>query len=98
MRLFKIPVLVLLAFICISCSNGEISEQSEKKTTSVKPVEQVVCRSSPPILNSEGIKRNLIKRGVITSDMSAAEAEKKVSEFINKKRSAFKNCGKNKKK
>ncbi len=86
-----------MPFLFTGCSNGEINDPLKKEAKSTKPIEQVVCRSSPPILNSEGIKRNLIKRGVITSDMSASEAEKKVSEFINKKRSAFKDCGNKKK-
>ncbi|MPY25707.1 hypothetical protein FM037_27495 [Shewanella psychropiezotolerans] len=54
----------------------------------------ISCGSMPPIQDRSKLKSNLVKKGVITPEMSLEQADEKVAEFIRKKQQAFKNCSK----
>ncbi|NMH66213.1 hypothetical protein [Shewanella salipaludis] len=62
---------------------------TDKAPIQIKPGS---CGAMPPIRDTSKLKQNLIKKGVITEDMSEAEADAKVAEYIRQRQKAFESC------
>ncbi|MCE9687893.1 hypothetical protein LZP73_17065 [Shewanella sp. AS16] len=102
MKLFYSSLLALSACLALShCGSAVEGAQiatdtqvtdaivTDKAPIQIKPGS---CGAMPPIRDTSKLKQNLIKKGVITKDMSEAEADAKVAEYIRQRQKAFESC------
>ncbi|ABZ74669.1 hypothetical protein Shal_0093 [Shewanella halifaxensis HAW-EB4] len=91
-------VVIFLSIVFVSACNSrsqEIDQQSIiTDSHSDLPRKHLLCSSTPPILDTTKLKANLKERGLITEQMTEAEAEQIVVEYIRKRQKAFQDCKK----
>lgn len=79
---------VLLSGSLLACSHQAAVQNTHAE---VKPP-KIQCGATPPPLDTQGIRDNLLERGDITSDMTEAEQQAVVNEYIAKRNNAYKKC------
>ena len=76
--------------------SGSLLACSHQTPVSNAPVEvkppKIQCGATPPLPDTQGIKNNLIKRGDITPEMTEAQQQAVINEYIAKRNNAFKKC------
>jgi hypothetical protein len=78
-----------------ACSTTEQPVKEVEKQVKA-PVSKMPCKPSmsPPIKDKSKLKVLLEKQGRITSDMTPAQVDKTINDYIRKKRAAYKSCQK----
>lgn len=88
--------IIFLSFVFVSACNSrsqEIEQQSiVTDSHSDVPRKPVLCGSMPPLQNTTKLKASLKERGLITEQMTEAEADKIVIEYIRQRQKAFQEC------
>ncbi|GIU52399.1 MULTISPECIES: hypothetical protein [Shewanella] len=79
---------VLLSGSLLACSHQTAVQNTHAE---VKPP-KIQCGATPPLLDTQGIRDNLLERGDITLDMTEAEQQAVVNEYIAKRNNAYKKC------
>ncbi len=90
-------VSIFLSFVFVSACNNrsqELEQSAVADPHSDVPRKHLLCSSTPPIKDTAKLKVNLKERGVITEQMTEAEAEEAVIEYIRKRQQAFQDCKK----
>ncbi|MGS0674167.1 hypothetical protein [Shewanella sp. 0m-4] len=91
-------VFIFLSVVLVSACNSrshEIQQQSIiTDSHSDVPRKQALCSSMSPIHDTSKLQANLKERGLITEQMTEAEAQEAVNEYIRKRQKAFKDCKK----
>ena len=93
--MFRYLLTFVLLLFFTSCTNKSNTSIDDKPGNELKPI--LNCSASPPILDRSKIAVMLTNNGTITSAMGEEEIDKIVSDFINRKNKAFKDCKKWKK-
>ena len=79
---------VLLSGSLLACSHQTAVQNIHAEVKSPK----IQCGATPPPLDTQGIRDNLLERGDITPDMTEAEQQAVVNEYIAKRNNAYKKC------
>lgn len=84
--------------LCIFLLNG-CQSKDEPQTATPSPqvatdpkMESTCLQSTPPIQDLTKIESMLLEQGTITADMSQAQKEQIINDFIKRKNQAFKSC------
>ncbi len=90
----RTPILIIVTLFCISCSSQIDTHHDTVPVESNKqlPKETINCSAPAQVQNRSKIEARLVKKGTITSDMSAEERKKIVSDYINRKTKPYKDC------
>ena len=91
-------VFIFLSVIFVSACNSRSQEFQQQSIITDShndvPRKPILCSSMPPIHDTSKLKANLKERGLITEQMTEAEAEAAVIEYIRKRQQAFQDCKK----
>ncbi|WP_153912926.1 hypothetical protein [Shewanella sp. TC10] len=79
---------ILFSGSLLACTHQTAVQNSP---TDMKPP-KVQCGAMPPLLDTQGIRNNLLKRGDITPEMTEAQQQTVISEYIAKRNNAYKKC------
>jgi len=90
--MFRILFVFTLMFFCFSCVSKVDPSVETPSRKSFKS--KLNCSASPPVLDKNKIAKMLKDSGMITADMNEEESNQLVSDFINRKNNAHKDCNK----
>ena len=100
--MYRIPLLILAMLICISCSNqvDTVPAESPTEPSVEQPADSkkqppkltINCSAPAQVQDKKKMEERLVKNGTITSEMSAEEREKIVSDYIKRKTKLYKDC------
>lgn len=89
---------ILIVSLTTTISACTSTEEAPQETVAVAnaPVSKMPCKPSmsPPIKDKSKLKVLLEKSGRITSEMTPAQIDKVINEYIRKKRAAYNSCKK----
>ncbi|MEZ9237592.1 MULTISPECIES: hypothetical protein [Shewanella] len=91
----KRTLLVLLSANLLACSHQAAMPESASQQQTA-PIPTIQCGATPPPLNTQGIRNNLLNRGDITPEMTEAQQQAVINEYIAKRNDAYKKCHKGK--
>ncbi|GIU25123.1 hypothetical protein L2719_10790 [Shewanella schlegeliana] len=91
-------VSIFLSFVFVSACNSRSQEIEQQSIISDNhndvPRKHLICSSTPPIQDLTKLKASLKERGLITEQMTEAEAEQIVVDYIRQRQKAFQDCKK----
>ncbi len=91
-------VFVFLSVVFVSACNSHSQDIQQQSIVTDShndvPRKPILCSSTPPIHDTSQLKANLKERGLITEQMTDAEAELVTNEYIRKRQKAFQDCKK----